>query len=73
VRVPTENKSDDKKDSFNKELERVLDQFSKYHMKDLIDVNAEIWRENILKPAIGNVNLHEISNDNGVIVVSFAT
>jgi hypothetical protein len=30
-------------------------------------------REDIFKPKIGNENLHEISNDNGVRVVNFAT
>jgi hypothetical protein len=28
--------------------------------------NANVARENILKPTIGNDSLHEISNDNGV-------
>jgi hypothetical protein len=30
-------------------------------------------REDIFKPRIGNENLHEISNDNGIRVVHFAT
>jgi hypothetical protein len=37
------------------------------------DFNAKVGRENIFKPTIGNENLHEISNDNGVRVVNFAT
>jgi hypothetical protein len=32
VHVPTENKDDDIKDSFYKELEQVFDQFPRYHM-----------------------------------------
>jgi hypothetical protein len=35
--------------------------------------NAEVGRENIFKPTIGNESLHEISNDNGVRAVNFAT
>jgi hypothetical protein len=35
--------------------------------------NAKVGREDIFKPTIGNENLHEISNDNGVRVVNFAT
>jgi hypothetical protein len=43
-------------------------------MKILLgDFNAKLGREDILKPAIGNECLHEISNDNGVRVVKFAT
>jgi UDP-glucose 4-epimerase len=37
------------------------------------DFNARVERENIFKPIIGNENLHEASNDNGVRVVNFAT
>jgi hypothetical protein len=43
-------------------------------MKILLgDFNAKIGREDIFKPMIGNESLHEISNDNGVRVVNFAT
>jgi hypothetical protein len=46
----------------------------KYHTKiSLGDFNAKVGREDIFKPTIGNVSLHEISNDNGVRVVNFAT
>jgi hypothetical protein len=37
------------------------------------DLNAKVGREDFFKPTIGNVSLHEISNDNGVRVVNFAT
>jgi hypothetical protein len=37
------------------------------------DLNAKVGREGIFKPTIGNESLHEISNDNGVRVVNFAT
>jgi hypothetical protein len=43
-------------------------------MKILLgDFNAKVGREDIFKPTIGNESLHEISNDNGVRVVNFAT
>jgi hypothetical protein len=42
VHAPSEDKSDNKKDSFYGEMERVLDQFSKYHMEILLgDFNAK--------------------------------
>jgi hypothetical protein len=43
-------------------------------MKILLeDFNAEVSRADIFNPTIGNESLHEISNDNGVRVVNFAT
>jgi exonuclease III len=72
VHAPTEDKTDGVKDS--EELERIFDKFPKYHMKILLgDLNAKIGKEDIFKPTIGYENSHEISNDNGVTVVNFAT
>jgi hypothetical protein len=52
----------------------VFDKFPKYHMKILLgNFNAKVGREDIFKPTIGNERLHEISNDNGVRLVNFAT
>jgi hypothetical protein len=74
IHAPTEDKDDVIKDSFYEELEQVFDQFPKYHMKIFLgDFNAEIGREDIFKPIIGNESLHETSNDNRVKVVNFAT
>jgi endonuclease/exonuclease/phosphatase family metal-dependent hydrolase len=70
VHAPTEDKTDDVKDSFYEELERVFDKFPKCHMKILLgDFNAKIGRKGILKPKIENENLHEISNRNAVKLV----
>jgi hypothetical protein len=74
IRTPTEDKPDDVKDSFYEELEGVIDKFPKYHMKILLgNFSAKVDREDIFKPTIGNLSLHEICNDNGVRVVNFAT
>jgi hypothetical protein len=73
VQAPTEDKSDDVKDSFYEELERTFNKFPKYHMKMLGDLNAIVDRGDIFKPTIGNESSHKISNDNGVRVVNFAT
>jgi hypothetical protein len=74
VHAPTEDKTDGVKDSFYEELERVFDKFPKYHMKILLgEFSAKVGRKNIFKPTIGNESLHEISNDNGVRLVNFAT
>jgi hypothetical protein len=43
-------------------------------MKILLgNFNAKVGREDIFKPTVVNEGLHEISNDNGVRVVNFAT
>jgi hypothetical protein len=43
-------------------------------MKILLgDFNAKVGRENIFKPTNGKESLHEISKDNGVRIVNFAT
>jgi hypothetical protein len=74
VHAPCEDKGDDEKDSFYEELGRVFGQFPRYDMKILLGhFIAELGKENIFKPTIGNETLHEISNDNGVRVVHFAT
>jgi hypothetical protein len=74
VHDSTEYKTDDVKDSFYEELERVFDNFPKYHTKILLgDFSAKVGREDIFKLSIGNESSHEISNDNGVRLVNFAT
>jgi len=74
VHAPSEEKSDDSKDSFYEELEQVLDHFRKYHKKILLgDLNTKVGRKNIFKPTFGNKNLHHDSYDNGVRIINSAT
>jgi hypothetical protein len=73
VHAPTEDKTDDVKDSFYEDLESVFDKFPKYHLKILLgDFKAKVGREDIFKRTIENKRLHEISNDNRVRLVNFA-
>jgi len=74
VHAPSEDKSDEEKDGFYKELEQVFYHFLKYHMKILLgDFNTKVGKENAYKTTIGNESLHLHSNDNGVRIVTFAT
>jgi hypothetical protein len=67
VHAPSEEKSDESKDSFYEELEQVFDNFPKCHMKILCgDFNAQVGAVYIFKPTIGNESPHQDSNDNGV-------
>ncbi|PNF29578.1 hypothetical protein B7P43_G01903, partial [Cryptotermes secundus] len=55
VHATTLDKSDDVKDRFYEELEHVFDKFPNYPMKILLgDSNANVGREDIFKPTIGN-------------------
>jgi hypothetical protein len=46
VHAPSEDKSDDSKNSFHKELEQVFNRFPKYHMKVLLGYpNTKVGRE----------------------------
>jgi len=60
VHIPSEEKSDDSKDSFMSNYRRFFFyHFRQYHMKILLgDFNAKVWRESIFKPTIGNESLH---------------
>jgi hypothetical protein len=58
------------KDSSYEELECVFD---KYHMKILLHFNAKVGKEDIFNRQLGMKNFHEISNDNGVRLVNYAT
>jgi hypothetical protein len=72
VHVPSEEKSDDSKDSFYEELEQVFIIFL-YHRKILLGkLSEKLGKKDIFKPKIGNDRLHQDSNDNGVRTINFA-
>ena len=54
VHAPSEDKSDDSKDSFYEELEQVFDHFPKYHLKILLrNFSAKVRKENIFNRQFG--------------------
>jgi exonuclease III len=55
IHAPTEDKTDNVKDSFYEEMEHVFDKFPKYHMKVLLgDFNARVGKEDIFILTVGN-------------------
>jgi len=75
VNVPSVETSDDPKDSFYEELEKIFDHLPKYHMEILLEDFKTKLRggEDIFKSTIGNDSLYHDSNDNGVRTVNSAT
>jgi exonuclease III len=72
--IPSEEKSNHIKDRFYVELGHVFNQFPRYNMKILLgDFNVKVGRKDSFKLTTGNESSHEISNDNGVRAVNFAT
>jgi exonuclease III len=74
VHAPTEDITDDVKDSFYKELERVFNKFLKQHMTILLGYfNTKVDREDFSKPTIGNESIDNITHDNGVRLINRVT
>jgi len=74
VHAPSEEKSEESKDSFMRNYSRFFHHFPKYHMEILLgDFNAKVGRESIFKTTIGQESLHQDSNDNEVRLVNFVT
>ena len=74
MRASSEEKSDDSKDSSSEESEQVFDNFPEHQMKSLLgDLNANLGREDIFKPTIGNECIHQDSSGNGVRIANFVT
>lgn len=72
--APTEDKSDDIKNKFYKNLDLMCDTLPVDRPKIILgDFNAMIGKENICKLTIGSESLHEITNDNGNKLISFAS
>jgi len=69
----TEEKSDDSKDSFYKQLEQVVDRYPNDHTKILLDFKAKLARQDIFLLTNENEGLHQDSDDNGIRTVIFAT
>jgi hypothetical protein len=74
VHGPSEEKSDDTKDSLYEKLRKDFNNIPKYHMKILLgDFNAKLGRDDIFKPTSGDEGVHHDSNDNCVRIVNFVT
>ncbi|PNF26081.1 hypothetical protein B7P43_G06398 [Cryptotermes secundus] len=72
--APTEDKSDEEKDSFYDELDEIYGKCPKRDCKIIIgDMNAKVGNEDIYRSVIGKHSLHNKSNDNGIRLMNFAS
>jgi sorting nexin-29 len=73
VYAPTEEGDDDEKDLFYDELDRLWGLCPRHDVKIIMgDFNSKIGREEEFRPFLGNYSLHDVSNDNGIRLISFA-
>lgn len=71
--APTEDKSEEVKNAFYDELDRVCDELPSGKPTIFIgDFNAKVGREKVYRPTIGMNSLHSESNENGNKLISFA-
>jgi hypothetical protein len=74
VHAPSKDKCDDSKDSSYERVEQVFDHFSRYYIQIILgDFNANLGREDLFKPTIGNESIHHDINDNEFRILNFAT
>jgi hypothetical protein len=65
VHAPTDDKTDDVKDSFYEELEHVFKKFPKHNLKILLgDFSVKVSKGEIFRKAIENEGLNEVNEVN---------
>ncbi|XP_050430865.1 craniofacial development protein 2-like [Adelges cooleyi] len=72
--APTDDKSEEIKNAFYEELDRICDGLPTGKPKVILgDFNAKIGKEAVYRPTIGKDCLHNDTNDNGNKLITFAT
>ncbi|KAJ4451970.1 hypothetical protein ANN_03454 [Periplaneta americana] len=70
--APTEEKDEQEKENFYQSLTEIFNKCPK-HIKMVIgDANAQVGKEEIYREVVGRNGLHDITNDNGERLISFA-
>ncbi|XP_029342106.1 uncharacterized protein LOC115033527 [Acyrthosiphon pisum] len=71
--APTEDQEEEVKNIFYEDLERLFDSLPNNCIKIIAgDLNAQVGKEQFLRPTIGQESWHPVSNDNGLRLVGFA-
>jgi hypothetical protein len=74
IHAPTNDSEEEGKDQFYKQLERAYAASPNHDVKVVMgDANAKVGRETVYQPTVNMHSLHESTNENGLILVDFAT
>jgi len=74
VYAPTEDTEDEILSEFYETLQSVCDEIPKHDaIINLGDFNAKLCKEQLYKDVIGRHSLHEVTNNNGLRLVQYAT
>ncbi|XP_022177130.1 craniofacial development protein 2-like [Myzus persicae] len=72
--APTEEKTPEEKDEFYENLEQTLNETSRNRIRIVLgDFNAKLEKESIFRTTIGNHSMHDITSDNGLRLIDFAS
>jgi exonuclease III len=72
--APTEEKDYESKETFCEKLDQIYHRAPAHDTKIIIgDLNTKIGQEEIFRPTIGKWSLHDISSDDGLRAIDFAT
>ncbi|XP_041781999.1 uncharacterized protein LOC121598784 [Anopheles merus] len=64
----------DEKEAFYTQLEREYDRCPKHDVKVVIgDLNAQVGQEEAYKPTIGSFSVHQLTNDNSLRLINYAS
>ena len=73
VHAPTEKTDIEVKEEFYETLDKEYGKIKKYDLKIVLgDLNAKIGQEELFRPTIGKYSKHEVTNNNGQILIDFA-
>lgn len=72
--APTNDSSDDEKDTFYELMRKAYDDCPRYDIKMVLgDMNAKVGREEAFRPTIGKWSVHEDTNENGLRLIDFSS
>lgn len=73
IYAPTEDADEEDKDIFYDSLEELTTQLPKYDLRIVLgDANAKIGKESLWDKVAGKHSLHEVTNENGLRLLSFS-
>jgi hypothetical protein len=73
VCAPTEEKDEEENEKLYDDLEKIQESIPKYDLKKIIDdFNGKVRREECMREVAGRHTLHDISNENGIMLGQFA-